>query len=469
MAQLRYLQRDIRFTGIYIPLDINWRSLGLMAGDLLALAIAWKTALVLNDAFSPLPPQFNWGEFAGLPALFWLFAGVMLLVFVGHSFYHSDQERNYVAQAQCLCNIYLCSLIVSYFYDPTVDAPRSLFLPAWLGSVVLVIVLRLLLSLLFDQLHLGERLIPTFLIAPESRHSELQRIIESRTGCRIVGVLPSAIAHQPDCLATILQSRAQQVIAEGLPETELASHLYWQLRSAGITLRLLPSSLMLLHRRGTAEIFAGMPTIRISPELFGAWEYLAKRLLDMVVALVGLVLLSPLFLIIGIAIELTSKGGAFFSQERVGLHGKTFRMWKFRSMCQNAEQMQTPLVEPNGKAKLYKMVNDPRVTKLGKFLRRTSLDELPQLFNVLLGQMSLVGPRPLPLSDVAKFSPWHHSRHLVIPGITGLWQVSGRSDLSSIDEVVQLDLFYIDHWSLNLDLQLILETLRIVLFGKGAY
>ena len=469
MAQLHNLRRDIRFTSFHIPLEINWRSLGLMAGDLLALAIAWKVALNLNDAFSPLPSQFNWGELWGLPALFWLFAGVMLLVFAGQGFYRGDQERSYVAQAHSLCNIYLCSLIVSYFYDPTVDAPRSLFLPAWLGSVFLVILLRLLLSLLFDQLHWGEQAIPTFLIAPESKHSELQRIIESRTGCRIVGFVPSAIAHQPDCLEVILNSQAQQVIADGLPETELASHLYWQLRNAGITLRLLPSSLMLLHRRGSAEIFAGMPTIRISPELFGAWEYLAKRLLDIAASLVGLVLLSPLFLVIGIAIELTSKGGAFFSQERVGLHGQVFRMWKFRSMYQNAEQMQPPLAEANGKAMLYKMVNDPRITRLGKFLRRTSLDELPQLFNVLLGQMSLVGPRPLPLSDVAKFSPWHHSRHLVIPGITGLWQVSGRSNLSSLDEVAQLDLFYIDYWSLNFDLQLILETLRIVLFGKGAY
>jgi Sugar transferases involved in lipopolysaccharide synthesis len=226
---------------------------------------------------------------------------------------------------------------------------------------------------------------------------------------------------------------------------------------------------MLLHRRGSAEIFAGMPTIRIAPQLFGAWEYLGKRLVDIVGAGLGLLVLSPLLLTIAIAIALTSPGGAFFSQDRVGLHGQVFRMWKFRSMYANADKAQIQMPETNGKASLFKIVNDPRITKLGKFLRRTSLDELPQLFNVLLGQMSLVGPRPLPLSDVAKFSPWHHSRHLVIPGITGLWQVSGRSNLSGLDEVVQLDLFYIDHWSLNLDLQLILETIRIILFDKGAY
>jgi hypothetical protein len=138
MTQLQNLRRDIRFTSFHLPLEINWRSLGLIGGDMLALAIAWKVALNLNDAFSPLPPQINWGEFWGLPALFWLFAGVMVLVFAGQSFYRSDQERSYIAQAQTVCNIYLFSLIVSYFYDPTVDTPRSLFLPAWLGSIFLV-------------------------------------------------------------------------------------------------------------------------------------------------------------------------------------------------------------------------------------------------------------------------------------------------------------------------------------------
>lgn len=457
--------------GLSLNLQGGWRSFLLMAGDLMGLAIAWKVAILINRNFSPLPPQFDWGNFLGMPALFWGFGLLMLLVFVGQHFYRSDQEHNYAKQAQSLSNIYLCALIFSYFYNPTVDLPRTLFLPAWLGSVGLIVAMRLVVGLLLDQMQIRASAIKTFLIAPEPRQEELTQAIESRTGCQVVGYLPAGAVHQAHCLQVICQSGAKQVVAVGLPETELASQWYWQLRSAGITLRLVPSSLNMLYRRGQAEIFAGMPSIRIEPQLLGGWEYWTKRVIDILGALIGLVLLAPVMLLIGIAIPLTSEGNPFYGQERMGLHGKVFRMWKFRTMYKDADRRQQELEERNGTAqgKLFKVADDPRVTKLGKFLRRTSLDELPQLFNVLLGDMSLVGPRPLPLREITKFQDWHHMRHLVIPGITGLWQVSGRSNLGSLDEAIRLDLFYIDYWSLNLDLAIILETVRIILFGNGAY
>jgi lipopolysaccharide/colanic/teichoic acid biosynthesis glycosyltransferase len=174
---------------------------------------------------------------------------------------------------------------------------------------------------------------------------------------------------------------------------------------------------------------------------------------------------------IAIAIKTSSKGSVFYTQDRVGLHGQSFRMWKFRSMFMDADRRQTELEHLNKSSDgvMFKIERDPRIIPIGHFLRCTSLDELPQLFNVLLGQMSLVGPRPLPVRDVARFTNWHHTRHLVMPGITGLWQISGRSDLDTIDDVAKLDLFYIDRWSLNFDLEILIETLRLILFGKGAY
>jgi len=184
------------------------------------------------------------------------------------------------------------------------------------------------------------------------------------------------------------------------------------------------------------------------------------------------VLLAPLFIVVAIAIKISSpQGGIFFSQDRVGLHGQVFRMWKFRSMCFDASDRQAELEHHNQSQDgvMFKMKRDPRIIPIGHFLRRMSIDELPQLFNVLLGHMSMVGPRPLPIRDVSKFQAWHHTRHLVLPGITGLWQISGRSDLDTIDAAARLDLYYIDHWSLNLDLAILVETVRIVLFGKGAY
>jgi lipopolysaccharide/colanic/teichoic acid biosynthesis glycosyltransferase len=187
--------------------------------------------------------------------------------------------------------------------------------------------------------------------------------------------------------------------------------------------------------------------------------------------LAGIILLAPLFIAVAIAIKISSPGSVFFSQERIGLNGKVFRMWKFRSMCLDASDRQAELEKLNESKDgvMFKIKRDPRIIPIGHLIRRLSIDELPQLFNVLTGQMSLVGPRPLPIRDVARFEDWHHIRHLVLPGITGLWQISGRSDLETIDDAARLDLHYIDHWSLNLDLAILVETISIVLFGKGAY
>ena len=453
--------------------EFNWlRALLLIASDILGLAIAWKVSLNLNQVFSPLPPELNWGEFAGLTGLFWAFAAAIVTGFAYHNFYRGEaQWRNYVKQAQSISSVYLTSLLICYFYNPTVDAPRSLFFPAWIGSVVVIIGLRLLLTLLFDQFPIARTHTPVFIIAPSDRISYLANIIEKRTGYRVVGVLASSLANTSHSMQSILHSGAKEVIAEGLPESQLASQLYWQLRNAGVGLRLIPSSLMLLHRRGTPEIFGSIPMIRIESSMLANWEYIFKRCLDFVGALIGLIVLSPMFIAIAIAIKTSSRGNVFYTQDRIGLQGQSFQMWKFRSMFMDAEHRQAELEHLNKSSDgvMFKIENDPRIIPIGHFLRCTSLDELPQLFNVLFGQMSLVGPRPLPVRDVARFTNWHHTRHLVMPGITGLWQISGRSDLNTIDDVAKLDLFYIDRWSLNFDLEILIETVRLVLFGKGAY
>ncbi|PZO44582.1 MAG: glucosyltransferase [Pseudanabaena frigida] len=469
-------KRDLR-AGNQIPqwsmVEFNWlRALLLIISDILGLGIAWKVSLSFNQVFSPLPPELNWGEFAGLTGLFWAFAAVIITLFAYHNFYRGESQwRNYVKQAQLISSVYLSSLVVSYFYDPKVDAPRSLFFPVWIGSVAIAIGLRLLLTLIFDQFPIAQTHTPAFIIAPSDRISYLANIVEKRTGYKVVGVLTSSLANSSHSMQAIINSGAREVIAEGLPETQLASQLYWQLRNAGIGLRLVPSSLMLLHRRGTPEIFASIPMIRIESSLLANWEYIFKRCLDFIAAFVGLIVLAPVFIAIAISIKASSKGSVFYTQDRIGLQGQVFRMWKFRSMFMDADRRQVELEHLNKSADgvMFKIERDPRIIPIGHFLRCTSLDELPQLFNVLFGQMSLVGPRPLPVRDVARFTNWHHTRHLVMPGITGLWQISGRSDLDTIDDVAKLDLFYIDRWSLNFDLEIIIETIRLVLFGKGAY
>jgi lipopolysaccharide/colanic/teichoic acid biosynthesis glycosyltransferase len=198
-------------------------------------------------------------------------------------------------------------------------------------------------------------------------------------------------------------------------------------------------------------------------------QWLLKRALDTFAALMALAVFFPLFLLIGLAIRLDSPGPILFYQERVGLRGKPFRMLKFRSMVLNAEQRLSELSSTEGSGKMFKLKQDPRITRVGKFLRKFSLDELPQLINVLRGEMSLVGPRPPLPREVQAYQPWHHVRLATLPGMTGVWQVFGRSDILDFDQVVALDQQYLKNFSFVNDLILIAQTIPAVISTKGSY
>jgi lipopolysaccharide/colanic/teichoic acid biosynthesis glycosyltransferase len=194
-----------------------------------------------------------------------------------------------------------------------------------------------------------------------------------------------------------------------------------------------------------------------------------KRALDVTVSVAGLVLLSPLFLTLALFVRTSSSGPILFRQRRAGVDEEVFVCLMFRSMYEHAELRQPELEELNeAKGAAFKIRDDPRVTPFGRFLRRWSLDELPQLVNVLKGDMSLVGPRPLPLRDFKRMGELHKRRLAAVPGMTGLWQISGRSNLP-FEEMVRLDLFYIENWSLSFDVKIILRTLGAVLRREGAY
>jgi exopolysaccharide biosynthesis polyprenyl glycosylphosphotransferase len=194
-----------------------------------------------------------------------------------------------------------------------------------------------------------------------------------------------------------------------------------------------------------------------------------KRSFDFFAALFLILLFLPLWPVIVIMIKLTSPGPIVYCQKRVGKRRKAFLMYKFRSMIDNAHRMRPHLRKLNqAEGVFFKIKNDPRVTGVGKWLRRHSLDELPQLINVIKGEMSLVGPRPMPVEEVKDYADWHHQRHLVTPGLTGLWQTGGRSDLT-FDQMIELDFLYIEKCSFWLDLKILFKTVSVVLRGKGAY
>jgi exopolysaccharide biosynthesis polyprenyl glycosylphosphotransferase len=197
---------------------------------------------------------------------------------------------------------------------------------------------------------------------------------------------------------------------------------------------------------------------------------LAKRVMDVVIALLMLLLLSPLLLLMGLLVTLTSKGPAIFRQKRAGMSGRVFTLYKLRTMVEGAEKSRDKLEAKNEMdGPVFKIKEDPRITGLGRFLRKTSIDELPQLWNVVRGDMSLVGPRPLPIYEVEKFEPWQRRRMSMRPGLTCLWQVCGRNRVVSFAEWMKLDLEYVDRWSLALDLQILLQTIPAVLGARGAY
>jgi exopolysaccharide biosynthesis polyprenyl glycosylphosphotransferase len=238
----------------------------------------------------------------------------------------------------------------------------------------------------------------------------------------------------------------------------------------GIIVRVQPEMFNLKVAKLHVDMLDGMPlvTIRSGPQ--DGWQLVLKQLIDVCGSAMLLLAASPLLLIVALLIKLDSPGPVFFRQERVGLHKRRFQLLKFRTMVDGADRQQ-PLLEHLNEADgpVFKIKDDPRMTRLGRFLRRFSIDELPQLFNVLKGEMSLVGPRPLPVRDVERIAvQWHKRRLSMKPGVTCLWQVNGRSDVG-FEHWVQMDLEYIDTWTLGLDLKILLRTIPTVLKGAGAY
>ncbi len=212
------------------------------------------------------------------------------------------------------------------------------------------------------------------------------------------------------------------------------------------------------------------PLITYHTITLNAYEQFIKRIADVVISLVGIIITSPIMLITAMAIKLDSKGPVFFKQLRVGQNGRTFYIYKFRSMCQNAEEQLSELMSKNEMhGAMFKIADDPRITRVGKFIRTTSIDELPQFFNVLKGNMSIVGTRPPTVDEVSQYKRSQWRRISIKPGITGLWQISGRNQITDFDEVVELDLKYIDNWSLWGDMLIIIKTIGVLFKRKGAY
>jgi exopolysaccharide biosynthesis polyprenyl glycosylphosphotransferase len=301
----------------------------------------------------------------------------------------------------------------------------------------------------------------------------------SRTKVEIVGYISSVPGHEnglrslgqlEDLPRVVDTERVQEVIiADPDFEQERAVELVDLCHRRGVTVHVAPSTMEVLLDRAQFVPGQSVPLFTLRPPVFEGIDYALKRTVDLALATIGLVVLAPLLAAIAIAIKLSSRGPIIYRSIRPGIAGKPFQCLKFRTMREHADQLQPEFEHLNEKSgALFKIKRDPRLTRIGRVLRRLSLDELPQLVNVIRGEMSMVGPRPLPMRDFERLEEWHKKRYLVLPGITGLWQVSGRSELD-FDDLVRLDFLYLERWSVLLDFSILLKTIPAVLTKRGAF
>lgn len=382
---------------------------------------------------------------------------------------------------------WLVSLLASYYYKTLVSLD-SLIVLGWSISLPLAVASRCTYDAFTYNLQRYSWMgIATLFVGDAEAEAQLKRAFpDVLPGWQIIGRVLPASHCEPGTIGTIedlpvlLEKYPVRciIIAASALTSQIFQTVVQYCDYAGVKLLVLQPP---LPQRKCLGVFDS-PLSDAAPilEVHESWCYVAqwigKRVIDFVGAGFGVFLLSPLMLGIALLVRLDSEGPIFFRQQRLGRGGKPFVLWKFRTMEVNAEERLKELEQFNESdgGVLFKMKQDPRVTHIGKFLRRTSLDELPQLFNVLQGQMSLVGPRPLQLRDcdlamtIKANRDAFTKRLTLMPGVTGLWQVSGRSEIA-FDAMLDLDVYYIEHWSLWLDLRIIWQTIIVVLIGKGAY
>lgn len=371
-------------------------------------------------------------------------------------------------------------------------------------ALALIVFTAFHLSLRFVQTQIRKRdinLIPTLIVGTNAEAEQTLRELNERPelGYRVIGIVEGNVHRRDaetqrflektaivgkisDLPALIRELAIQEVIItdDKIPSEKLFEAMMQVGRKQKVEFRFAPSLFNVLPQKTSVEQIGVLPMVRLFREPLSDAERLVKRLSDIVISSIALAVFSPIWLIISLLIKLDSHGAILFKQERVGMDGRIFLCYKFRTMkadaddkihreayLKNIEGVREANAGDDEKPVFGKVKNDPRITKIGKFLRRTSLDELPQFLNVLKGDMSIVGPRPPIPYEVENYELWHRKRLDMKPGITGLWQVSGRNRLT-FDEMVRIDIFYIENWSLWLDLKIILLTLPAMLHGDGA-
>jgi len=409
-----------------------------------------------------------------LPA-FW----IIVLIFMGAY----DRRALFVGLTEysrvVLSSVIVLAVVSTVSFLLKFDTSRAYVLITLpVGMVGLLISRYLWRRHLIHQRIRGRGLASTIVVGNDDERGSLTRAMEDHpwAGYRVVLGLPRPA--RPDAwqqwfaeLSAALERTGASALAlagSSASDAAFVRELSWHIEGAGVDLLVGAGVGTTTGPRVTLRVASGLPLLHLDEVALRNTQRVAKRSLDLVGSLLGIVLLSPILLAIAVAIVITSGRPVFFRQRRAGRDQETFRMWKFRTMVNGADHQREALRQAQGAdSPTFKADDDPRVTTVGRFLRRWSLDELPQLFNVLTGTMSLVGPRPHPLDDVERYKDRDLRRLIAKPGMTGLWQVAGRSDLSW-DASIELDLLYIENWTFIGDLAILARTAQAVIKGGGA-
>lgn len=459
-----------------------WKHWDFILLDLLCLQLAYIAAFMIRHGLI-LP--YRWEEYRDMGIIICL---VELCVGFFLENYRDIVRRGYFQELKktslLISTVVVVVFTCLFFTKASAIYSRAVFIEMWVIGILLTYSVRCLRKLsirkrMTDQKYLQKMILvstadnveQTLISLEEKKYSEFYVsgiILIDKTEEKAVGGIP-VIASGENGVEVLQDSVVDQVFVDGSRRNPYVKEILSACNEMGITTHYNLGKNYRFSGKSIVEEFGGHMVLTTSIKFADARQLFAKRLMDIGGGLVGLALTAVLTLILGPIIYIQSPGPIFFSQERVGKNGRKFRIYKFRSMYPDAEKRKKELMKENKmQGLMFKMDNDPRIIPIGKFIRKTSLDEFPQFFNVLKGDMSLVGTRPPTVDEYEQYERHHKVRLAAKPGLTGLWQVSGRSDIVDFEEVVALDKKYIEEWNIGMDLRILCQTVKVVVTGKGS-
>lgn len=469
-----------------------WLTAGQIAVDAvlinIAIAIAWYIRYELEWTV-PLGEGFYFAPYTAYVPLAVVLTILAIGIFRIEGLYFPARGRSFLDEAYTLINgtttATLLIMAITFFVRPLVYS-RAVYVYTALLIVSLLAIARMVKRALIARLRARGIGVDRVLIvgAGEVGRALMRNIVaQPDLAYQVIGFVDDHYERGHTDIGrfkALGETQNLPVLLQELLVEEVIVTLPWTARDKiisimelcqryGVSAKVVPDLFQLSLSRVAMDAVGGVPLLGVREPKIGTWNAIIKRAIDICGSLVLLTLVSPVMAVTAVLIKVDSPGPVIFRQKRIGRCGRPFVTYKFRTMREGAEEEQEELNELNeADGPLFKIKNDPRHTRLGRWLRRMSIDELPQLFNVVRGEMSLVGPRPPMMCEVSHYQDWHKQRLEVSPGVTGLWQVSGRSELA-FDEMCMLDIYYIENWSPWLDVWILLRTVPTVLFARGAY